>query len=507
MNRRLPFYLMAASITIASCNKFDKDFLKGGGNEPFEDAATFREIASITVGGSAAAEISAFDPQTNRLFVVNNSDDENKIDVVDLTNPNAPVIISSIALEKYDGAVNSVDVNDGILAAAIESSDKQQNGKIVLFRTSDYSEVSIIQAGALPDMITYSPDGKYLLTANEGEPSSDYSNDPVGSVTIVDVKNNYSAVTIDFSAFASQQDALEARGLRIFGPGSSFIQDLEPEYITVSDDSRTAWVTLQENNAIAKIDLRSKSVTNIFPLGFKSYNTAANAIDPSDKDNQVAFRSVPVFGIYMPDAIAVLHKKNVPYLFTVNEGDAREYDAIDEIERVEDLMLDEAAFPNASDLQKEEQLGRLNVTTTLGDANNDGKYEKLYSLGARSFSVWNGLDGQLLYDSKNKLDKAADAKGFYDDGRSDDKGAEPEGITIGEVGRRNIAFIGMERADAVAIYDVTEPLNPKLLNVLATGDAPEGVLFVHKKDSPNKQSLLIVSSENDGVVRIYTPAN
>jgi hypothetical protein len=209
----------------------------------------------------------------------------------------------------------------------------------------------------------------------------------------------------------------------------------------------------------------------------------------------------------MPDAIAVLHRQNIPYLFTANEGDAREYDAIDEGERIADIELDPAVFPDAIQLQEESALGRLNITKTLGDDNGDGKFEKLFSFGARSFSVWNGLDGQLLYDSKNGLEQATTEAGFYDDGRSDDKGVEPEGLDIGEVGKKSIVFIGMERADAVALYDVTEPLHPQFLQILATGDAPEGVLFVNKKDSPINKSLLIVSSENDGVVKIYAPAN
>lgn len=493
-------------VTLTSCSKyFDKDYWGNKPGSKNEDPSTFQEIASIDIGEAGAAEITAFDPSTNRLFVVNNGG-VNKIDVIDGNNPSALSVIASIDLAKYTGAVNSLDVHDGMLAAAIENGDKQQPGKVVIFNTKTYAEIKVIPVGALPDMITFSPDGKYILTANEGEPSSDYTNDPKGTVSIISVKNGFSVVDLDFSAFASKVDALKLKGLRMFGPNASFAQDVEPEYITVSKDSKTAWVTLQENNAIAKIDLNSKSITDLFPLGFKNYNTENNAIDPSDKDNQVAFRKVPVYGMYQPDAIAVLHKNNIPYLFTVNEGDVREYSAFAEAKRVSAITLDQAAFPDAAQLQDPAQLGRLNITTTLGDDNKDGKYEALFSFGARSFSVWNGLSGQQVYDCGNSLEKAVVAAGYYDDNRSDDKGVEPEGITLGEVGGKDIAFVGLERSDAVAVYNVSNPASPKLLQILRTGDAPEGVLFISAKESPINKSLLVVSSEDDGVIKIYAPA-
>ena len=491
---------LAMLVILAACSK----------DEPHdpglnEDPSTFAEIGSLDIGETGAAEISAYDPATKRLFVVNNDEVNkiNKIDVIDFADPSKMTVIKSIT--PNSGAVNSLSVSNGKLAAAIEALDKQQPGKVTVYNTSDYTEIKTIPTGALPDMITFSPDGKYILTANEGEPSADYTNDPVGSVSLISVNDNYSVVNIDFSGFASQQAALALKGLRVFGPHASFAQDIEPEYITISPDSKTAWVTLQENNAIAKIDITTKTATDIFPLGFKDYNVEANAVDLSDKDGGVSFKKWPVKGMYQPDAIAVLQNGAVPYLFTANEGDVREYDGFEEAKRIKSITLDPAAFPNAAGLQKDEQLGRLNITTTLGDANGDGLYETLYSFGARSFSVWNGNTGAMVFDSKNELEVKTNAAGYYDDGRSDDKGVEPEGIALGLVGNKNIAFIGMERADAVAVYDVTNPMAPVYLQLLKSGDAPEGVLFVAAKDSPTKKSLLIVSSENDGVIKVYSP--
>jgi hypothetical protein len=497
---------LALIIFLSSCSKyFDKDFWDDKINERKEDPSTFQEISSIDIGETGAAEITAFDPITNRLFVVNNAG-TNRIDVVDMKDPNVLSVITTIDLAKYNGAVNSLAVHDGLLAAAIESNDKQQPGKAVVFNTVTYEEIKVIGVGALPDMITFSADGKYILTANEGEPNSDYTIDPYGTVSIISVKQNFSAEHLDFSSMSGRKENLMQRGLRIFGPNAKFSQDIEPEYITVSKDSKIAWVTLQENNAIAVIDLQAKFVKDIFPLGFKDYSAHGNGIDASDKDGAVSFPNVPVYGMYLPDAIAVLQKNGVPYLFTANEGDVREYDSFEENERVADITLDPAVFPDAAAFQEPAKLGRLNITKTLGDKNHDGKYEALYSFGTRSISVWNGLSGQLLYDSKNNIEEAINDEGYYDDGRSDDKGVEPEGIAIGEVGGKDIAFVGMERADAVAVYDVSEPQSPKLLQVLKSGDAPEGILFIDAKDSPNKRSLLVVSSEEDGVIKVYQPA-
>lgn len=500
MKKILTISFVAAVFVLASCRKDDAEpefFVN-------EDASTFKEIGSLNIGGVGAAEISAYDPETKRLFVVNNSA-TNRIDIVNLANPAAPAVIGNISLTAYAGAVNSLDVSNGKLAAAIEGLNKQDNGKVVVFNTSNYSEVKVITVGALPDMITYTKDGNYILTANEGEPSADYTNDPAGTISIIDVKSNYAVITIDFSAFTSQAATLKAGGLRVFGVGNNFVKDMEPEYITVSDDSRTAWVTLQENNAIAKINIGTASITNIFPLGFKDYNIAGNEIDVSDMDGGIAFAKWPVKGIYMPDAIAVLEKDGIPHLFTVNEGDAREYTALTEAKRVKSLSLDATVFPNAATLKQDAQMGRLNVTTTLGDTDGDGDYDQLFSFGARSFSVWNGLTGAQMFDSKNELDRRMQTFGVYDDTRSDDKSVEPEGITIGKVGHKTYAFIGMERVDAIAVYDISNPLSPVFVKALATGDAPEGVLFIPASKSPVQKSLLIVSSENDGFIKIYQP--
>lgn len=500
--RILSFLLIALIFT--ACKKDDVPV------EPLEykvneDLTTYQEVASVGLGGAGAAEITTFDPVSKRLFAVNNST-VNKIDVLDLSNPSVVMVVNAIPMLAYGGFVNSVDAYNGKLAAAIESSNKQSNGKVVVFNTSTLAEIKVIEVGALPDMVTFTKDGQYILTANEGEPNDTYSVDPEGTVSIIKV-SDYSVRTINFSAFESQLATLASKGFRIYGPGKSFIKDIEPEYITISDDSKTAWVTLQENNAIAEVDIVGGTIRKIMPLGFKSYGTAGNEIDPSDRDSKIDFSALysNVFGIYQPDAITQLSYNGTPYLLTANEGDAREYTGFNEMRRVGSSahLLDATKFPNAATLKTDAQLGRLNTTTTLGDTDGDGDFDGIYSLGARSFSVWNALTGEQVFDSKNELDKKAAELLIYDDARSDDKGTEPEAVTVGRVGDKWIAIIGMERADAFAIYDITNPVSPRFVKMYKTGDAPEGILFIPASKSPIQQSLIVVSSENDGFVKIY----
>jgi hypothetical protein len=501
--KKLSISLLAALSIMTSCNNEENP-----NGEPEvvvnENPATFKEIGSITIGGEAAAEISAYDEKTKKLFTVNNSG-TNAIDVIDLSDPTKPTKISSINLTAYEGASNSVAIFDGKLAVALESTvNKQGNGKVVIFNTTDYSLIKQITVGALPDMITYSPDGKYIMTANEGEPNTDYSQDPNGTISIIET-STYAVTTLYFSSFSSQAETLKKDGLRISKFAKSFAQDIEPEYISISDDSKTAWVTLQENNGVAKVDIASKTITAIYPLGFKDFNTTENAIDVSDLDDKVAFNPWKVKGMFMPDAISHFSANNVPYFVTANEGDAREYTAYTDIKRMKSMKLDATVFPDAATLKLDSNLGRLNLVADMGDTDGDGDLDEMVAFGARSFSIWNGNTGKIVFDSKNDVDKKSQELGTYDDKRSDDKGSEPEAVVVVKMGNQNILFVGLERSDAVMIYDVTNPTSPQYLQTVKTGDAPEGLHFIPASKSPTKRSLLIASSEGDGTIKIYQP--
>jgi DNA-binding beta-propeller fold protein YncE len=273
----------------------------------------------------SAAEIVAHDPQSQRYFVVNGGN--STIDVLDASDPNDPAFLFSIDIEQYGDQANSVDVCNGIVAAAVQADVKTDNGTVEFF-DADGNHLKSVPAGALPDMLTFIPNCEKVLVANEGEPSSYLQlpeSDPVGSVTIVDVSNgvlNSSATQVGFTAFNGT--TLDS-SVRIYGPGASIAQDLEPEYIAVDHDSKTAWITLQENNAIAVLDLGSATITDIVGLGFKDHKLPANKFDASDRDvpgssnnGIVRIRDWPVFGMYEPDAIATFKHESDTFLITAN---------------------------------------------------------------------------------------------------------------------------------------------------------------------------------------------
>ncbi len=487
---------------------------------PTENASSFTEIESLMIGGEGAAEISAYDSDNQRLFVVNN-DGASSIDVINFSNPSNLSVISSIDVSSLGGGVNSVAVGNGLLAAAIEADDKQANGSIVIWKLNDLTSVEAnLTVGALPDMVTFTNDGAHILVANEGEPDDDYINDPEGSISIISVTTtanesgeteySFSAVTLDFTGFNSMKSSLEANAFRVFGPNASLAQDVEPEYIAISADNSTAYVSLQENNGVAIVDISSQSISSIVALGLKDYSIMGNEIDPSNEDGAVTFRSVPVFGMYQPDALASYAVGGTNYIVTANEGDAREYEGTPGFvgeDRVKDVVLDPTVFSDASTLQEDENLGRLKLSISDGDIDNDGDYDEIWSYGARSFSIWNGTTGELVWDSGNDLEVRVNNSGFYDDGRSDDKGVEPEGVVIGYISGSPVAFIGLERVDAVAVYDISDPRAPEFLTLLEAGDAPEGLVFINAAQSPTRKSLLVVSSEDDGTVKVYETAN
>lgn len=499
-------YLMGASLLLlAGCQE------KVGKLGPV--TTSFTEISSVEIGGETAAEISAFDPATNQLFVVNN-DGGSRVDVIDFSNPENMVQLTSIDISLYGGGLNSVAVKNGKLAIAVEADPKTDPGVVLVYNTADLTTpIAIVPVGALPDMVTFSPDGNLIVSANEGEPNSDYSIDPEGSISIIEVNNGYAVTTLGFEAFESQKAALMANGLRIFGPGASFTQDIEPEYVTVDASSSFAWVTLQENNGMARVDLKRKVITDIFPFGVKDHSRGNNKLDVSDKDGIAGnLQNWPLLSYFLPDAISSFEVGGNTFVITANEGDTRDYGAAyNEESRVKELVLDPTAFPNAEFLQKDENLGRYTVTNAAGDTDGDGDFDVLYGIGGRSFSIWNGRNGQLVRDYLDlERDLLMANSSLYPDSRSDNKGVEPESVEIGQIRGKNIVFVGLERADAIMVYELDGASGLRFLQVLdgkSMGgpghDAPEGLLFISEDQSPNGRPLLVVSSEGDGRITVY----
>ncbi len=309
----------------------------GGGDdaEPTPVTLSLEKIGGFDGAALGAAEITAYDPASKRLFVVNGAN--GTVDVLDLSSPAAPRKLGSIDITALGAGVNSVAVHDGLVALAIEAAPKTSPGVVAFYNAADLRLLNSVRVGALPDMLVFTPDGAKLLVANEGEPNSyglPDSVDPEGSVSIVTVNRGGTptVATADFRSFNGQETTLRAQGVRIYGPGASAAQDLEPEYIAISEDGRTAYVTLQENNAVAVVDISTAKVTAVKPLGFKDHSLAGTGMDASDEDGGtntnsgtpiVKIKPQPVKGMYLPDAIARYTVNGQSYLITANEGDAR----------------------------------------------------------------------------------------------------------------------------------------------------------------------------------------
>lgn len=456
------------------------------------------------------------------------------------------------------GGVQSLDVSGNLLAIAVQSSPKTSLGVIAFYTLDSAGTATFLKkvtVGSLPDGVAFSPDGKYLVVANEGELSNTFMTDgidPEGAISIIPITNGVpadTATTLGFSDFnvgGSRRSELPA-GVRIGRPGATVAQDLEPEFVSISADSKTAFVTLQENNAVAVVDLVNARISKIFALGYKDYSTK-NRIAASDRYAGTAaaaynnptqpaqLKNYPnLFGVYMPDGIATVTLNGKTYFLTANEGDDRgdfQTGSAAETARFADLVasLDPTAFPAATvdALKTAQELGRLTLMAKdangkFGDTDGDGDYDRLYVLGGRSFSIWDAETGQQVFDSGDDVERivynnaaddatksAALLKADQLLGRLDNKGPEPESVVVGQVGSETYAFIGLERASGILMYQITNPLKPKFVQYirnttdLTDGDiSPEGMKFIPAAQSPNGAALLVVGHEVSGSVAVY----
>ncbi|MEM6984344.1 MAG: choice-of-anchor I family protein [Pseudomonadota bacterium] len=522
-----------------------------------------------------AAEIVAYQASKKWIYAINSSGDEAVVNIIPadtfdtaaLVKDNEGIVTatnlaSAITLslnENTPGDANSIaiDANNQLLAVAMAATNVGEAGQIAFYNIGGDTPVFIknVTVGALPDMVTFSHDGAKVVVANEGEPNGDYSIDPEGTISIIDINNGTiadTALSINFQAYNNKQAELEAQGLVFANPtgrtingnliNTTVAMDLEPEYVSISKDNKYAYVSIQENNALAIINLEDNSL-ELKGLGFKDWSNLQ--FDASDKDGGVNFKSYPgLYGMYQPDTIASFSWKGANFIVSANEGDAREYffDASDEADciaqggldydakdgclayidesRAEDLAL-AANFDYLNN--DDNDIGRLKVTTVKGDKNNDGQYESLYAYGARSFTIWDS-NGLVVFDSGDQIARvtaSVHGNAFNNnedenkgDTRSDDKGAEPEALTLGEVGDRLFAFVGLERMGTIMVFDITNPYDVKFQDYFynrglepsadISGDlAPEGMTFVPAAQSATNEALLIIGNEISGSIAVW----
>ncbi|MEZ9571832.1 choice-of-anchor I family protein [Vibrio sp. 10N.261.55.F4] len=495
--------------------------------------ASDAEVTVLTLVGSSiadapfdtsAAEIVSYDSCTDKLYVVNAQ--AKKVDVLSMNTDSSPSSEGSIDLQSAAaasgidiGAANSVSTHQGLVAVAIENADKQQNGIVALYRSDTLELITTYTAGALPDMVSFSKDGRYIASANEGEPNSDYSIDPEGSVTLVDLANGpmQAKVTqINFKAFNQGQPRHQelTDKVRISAPDATVAQDLEPEYLTFADNGKL-YVALQENNALAAIDVATAEVDAILGLGGKPWDSAQ--LDASNKDKNIGNLQnyAMLEGLYMPDSITSYSVDGNTYIVTANEGDGREYGikttqemcddkgfewdgddykgtenyttekdfCIAYVDEVRGKKLDvDANHPLAGALKDNKQLARLKVIKPQGTLAAD---QKVQAFGSRSFSIWDE-SGELVFDSGDDFARIVleqDPANFNStndnnqsgDDRSDDKGVEPEAIEVAEINGKHYAFIGLERQGGIMVYDVTQPKNASFISYLNNRDFTQSV--------------------------------
>ena len=438
------------------------------------------------------------------------------------------------------GDMTSVAISpDGsMLALALQDADYEEDGRIALFSCNADGSLDIrnvYKAGVQPDMVTFSPDGKYVLTADEGEPREGYSeDDPEGSVTVVSIADGLSAV-IGFEAFdnALARKSLADSGI-VLQKGTEPSEDFEPEYIVVSGNN--AYITLQEANAVAVLDLGKMIFTGIYSIGYEDYSKVP--VDIDKKDDAYSPKTYGTLrGVRMPDAIACFSVDGRDYIVTANEGDAREWgDYLNEDERD---FGDGDTSPTGSITQ--ENSGLEGKVVFLSSSDYDGLEDGIdYLYGGRTMTIFrvaeNGLEEvfttaddaeRITYSYIPEYYNASNDNAVVDD-RSGKKGPEAEAVTVGNVDGRIYAFLALERTGGIMVYDVTDPENSEYVNYINTRDfetvvpgsevyedgeldkwvtggdvAPEGLAFVSAEDSPSGEALLIAAFEVSGTVAVY----
>ena len=519
-------------------------------------APTLNRIGSFT--SEIGAEIIAYDSARQLIYVVSG---DTEIEAVDISDPENPTQALALDIAQFGvpiSGANSVAYNNNdLLAFALEADPGTDPGVVAIVDLAaataiaaaegDITEaVKILTVGSLPDSLTFTPDGTKIIVANEGEPEEVEDEagdvidiiDPEGSISIIDVLGSFDSLsdanvaTADFTRFNGRADELRADGVRLFPDvlegGLTVAQDLEPEFIAVSPDSKKAFVTLQENNAIAIIDIASATVESIVPLGLKDYSLPGNGLDASDRDGGININPEPVFGLYMPDSIASFEVDGEAFYVIANEGDDRgdaDEDARGDAIRLGDLAdvtsfgRDGIALDPSFDsaLLEDEELGRLTISSIDGDTDGDGDIDQIVAYGGRSFSVLDS-QGNIVFDSGDQIAQitaalspelfnANDGDPEEFDNRSDNKGAEPEAIATGIINGAPYAFVGLERAGGgVLVYDLSDPTQPEFVQYARSDEdiAPEGLTFIEASESPNGETLLAVANEESSTIAIYS---
>lgn len=474
--------------------------------------------------GEGTAEVICYHAPTQRVFSVNGKD--GTLDVISLSDPSTPQRICQIPLHHYGSVPTAVTARDDLVAACLLGATPAERGRIV-FISPDASDSSAIigsiEVGWHPDMLSFSPDGRYLVVANEGEPSPDGQHDGEGSVSVIavpDVCRNVAALKVRDAHFRVWDRQPLPTGARRVQPDKPTRLDVEPEAIAISADSTTAFVTLQENNAVAVVDLASATLTRIIGLGHHDHSRPGNEIDVAGQGDPSQIRTVPLLGMLQPDNVAWFQAAGRDYLVLANEGDARDNDAFHEEIELGKMPLDRGRFPDTAMLQSTNGLDRI-VVSRQGDIDGDRDLDELYTFGSRSITIID-VDGTKVFDSGSQIEHMIAqrlareaANGIRRGEYRTKRGPEPEGLVVGQFDGRTLAFVGLERDSGIIVFDVTRPAAARCVAYVHPSEAasqlpavaddvgPEGLVFVSGKQSPTGEPLLLVANEASGSITIY----
>lgn len=402
------------------------------------NSAPIKEFVSINryaVDGAVAEIISA--TADGNTLVYTNADD-GKVGLLDIRDPQNPQPLNNIDVSDI-GEPTAVAVTPNgryalvtVLDLAEEITD-QQPGTLVfidLARQEIAARVPLLGIG--PDNLNVTPDGKKAIIAIEDEEDEDnLPGQRPGSVNFVTINYNNPA---ESKVNNVELDLSEVKGV-------NYASDPQPEYVAISKNGRTVAISLQENNAIAVLDITSETVTRIFSVG-TSIHERADIVE----DDEIDF-SQPLEGRREPDSIAMTADGR--YIITANEGD--------------------------TDLER------------FGDG--------IWS-GGRGWSILD-VQGKVIYDSGDSLEELAILRGQYPEGRSENRGIEIEGAAVAKFGDREFAFIASERGSFLTVYDITNVRAPELVSFLPTGKAPEGVLPLPQRN------LVLTANEDDGTIDFF----
>lgn len=512
----------------------------GTGDVSLTPVGTFQE----PVFDAGAAEIVSYHAATQRLFVVNA--DAGAVQVLDISNPSAPTLVDTIIAEgaPIDGGgtipagavANSVAVTaEGLVVVAVEAPTKTDNGWMLAADADTLDVLGAVTVGALPDSVAVSADGAYAVIANEGEPNDDYTVDPVGSISVIALPDAISAPTqgdvrtVGFGDFEVGGTRELPEGIRIFAgiptDDQPVSRGIEPEYATVAPDNVTAYVSLQEANGLAVVDLETATLTELVALGSIDRGVVPMTMSDRVPAGQLTERITVdgIRGLFMPDTIDTYQVGGNTYIVTANEGDAREFGDYVEAARVSTLNLCDDPF-GAADRALFDRL-EVSIESPIDEVNDC--YTELHAFGTRSFSIWSST-GELVFDSGEALEQlTAEAMPDFFNANNDDndlgsrndaKGPEPEAVTVGEVDGTPYAFVGLERVGGIAVFDISNPVAPTFAtyinnrdfsldvesNLTTVGDSgPESIAFIPASDSPSGEAMIAVGNEVTGTTTLY----